>query len=374
MKILCCFGTRPEAIKMAPVIQELNKSNFSLKICVTAQHREMLDQVLKFFEIAPDFDLDLMKDGQSLNCLSASIFDKIDKVFDSVKPDIVLVHGDTTTASIIAQAAFHRKIKVGHVEAGLRTYNKMAPFPEEINRQIIGKVADFHFAPTALTKRNLLDEKIPDKNILITGNTVVDALKWAIRKMENLPLNEEIQTLKLRLNSRKKLILVTGHRRENFGNGLEEICEALVEIAARNDVEIIYPVHLNPNVTSTVERKLKNQSNIHLVSPVDYPTMLWLMKRCSLIISDSGGIQEEAPTFGKPVLVTRNVSERMEGVSAGYSVITGTHKTVIVAEANHLLKNPPDFAGKDNPYGDGAAAQKIVDYLIAQEETFEPRT
>ncbi|QED37756.1 UDP-N-acetylglucosamine 2-epimerase (non-hydrolyzing) [Antarcticibacterium arcticum] len=366
MNLLICFGTRPEAIKMAPVIHELKKRNIPFNVCVTAQHREMLDQVLDFFDITPDFDLDLMKSAQTLNGLCAAIFSKIDEVFDKVQPDIVLVHGDTTTASVITQAAFHRQIKVGHVEAGLRTYNKMSPFPEEINRQIIGKIADFHFAPTLKAKGNLMKEQISEENILVTGNSVVDALQWAGKKMENLSLSKEVEALKLRFNPEKKLILVTGHRRENFGKGLEEICEALLEIALNKDVEIVYPVHLNPNVVSTVEKMLSQQTNIHLISPVAYPTMLWLMKRSSLIISDSGGIQEEAPTIGKPVLVTRMISERMEGVEAGCAVISGTSKTVIVAEVNSFLKDPPDFTGKENPYGDGRAAGRIVDFLIAQ--------
>lgn len=366
MKLLLCFGTRPEAIKMAPVIHELSRRNFPFEICVTAQHREMLDQVLDFFEIRPDYDLNLMKIGQSLNSLSAAIFISIDEVLNKSQPDMVLVHGDTTTASIIAQAAFYRQLKVGHVEAGLRTYNKYAPFPEEINRQIIGEVADFHFAPTAKAKVNLLNEHIPDEYIVVTGNTVIDSLQWAGKKMDDIPLSIEIKKLNILLNPNKKLILVTGHRRENFGKGLEDICEALLEISFDKQVEIIYPVHLNPNVASTVEKMLSNQNNIHLVSPVSYPTMLWLMKKSSVIISDSGGIQEEAPAFGKPVLVTRMVSERMEGVDSGYAILTGTNKFKIVEETRRLLISLPNFEGKENPYGDGQAATRIVDFLIAQ--------
>lgn len=367
MKILVCFGTRPEAIKMAPVIQEIKKRNIPFKICVTAQHREMLDQVLNFFEITPDFDLDLMKAGQTLNNLSAAIFSEIEKIFDKVLPDVVLVHGDTTTASVIAQAAFHRLIKVGHVEAGLRTFNKLAPFPEEINRQIIGKIADFHFSPTVKAKNNLLQEGIEDENILVTGNTVVDALQWSTRKIDNLSCENELSKV---LNANKKLILVTGHRRENFGRGLEEICEALIDISLNKEVEIIYPVHLNPNVVSTVEKMLSNQPNIHLIAPLPYPIMLWLMKRSSIIISDSGGIQEEAPAFGKPVLVTRMVSERMEGVEAGYAFLTGPEKTKIVEHTYRLLNFPPDFSGKVNPYGDGKAANRIVEFLISKHQIF----
>src|SRR5680860_594144 len=336
-KILLCFGTRPEAIKMAPVIHELKKHKLDFKVCVTAQHREMLDQVLDFFEIVPDHDLDLMQPNQSLNELSANILLSMDTVFDAVglrkaQTDIVLVQGDTTSAAMIPLAAFHRRIKVGHIEAGLRTYNKTAPFPEEVNRQLTARIADFHFAPTAKANSNLLQEQIPKEQLCITGNTVVDALQWAIDKMESEPVSEETQKIKALLNPNKKLILVTGHRRENFGEGLIHICEALLELSEREDVELIYPVHLNPNVTGPVQELLSHKKNIHLIAPVAYPTMLWLMQECSLIISDSGGIQEEAPTFKKPVLVTREVSERMEGVEVGFSFLVGTDKNRIVEE------------------------------------------
>ena len=381
MKILLCFGTRPEAIKMAPVIQELKKQKLEFKVCVTAQHREMLDQVLDFFEIVPDYDLDLMQPNQSLNQLSSNILLSMDTVFDAAglrqaslrqvslrqaQTDIVLVQGDTTTAAMVALAAFHRGINVGHVEAGLRTYKKAAPFPEEINRQLTARIADFHFAPTAKANSNLLREQIPKHHICITGNTVVDALQWAIKKMESEPLSEEILRIKALLNPNKKLILVTGHRRENFGEGLIHICEALLELSKREDVELIYPVHLNPNVTGPVQELLGDKTNIHLISPVAYPTMLWLMQKCSLIISDSGGIQEEAPTFKKPVLVTREVSERMEGVEAGFSFLVGTDKNKILAEAVRLLNHPPDFSRIENPYGDGKAAFRIVEFLTSK--------
>lgn len=375
MKLLLCFGTRPEAIKMAPVIHELSRQGFNFEICVSAQHREMLDQVLEFFEIIPDYDLQLMKSGQSLNSLSAAIFTKIDEVLNKAQPDMVIVHGDTTTASIISQAAFNRQIKVGHVEAGLRTYQKYAPFPEEINRQIIGKIADYHFAPTAQAKIYLLNENIPDEQIIVTGNTVVDSLQWADKKMKALPISIEIEKLNNLLDNSKKLILVTGHRRENFGNGLEEICEALLEISTNRQIEILFPVHLNPHVVSTVEEMLCDQNNIHLVSPVSYPTMLWLMKKSTIIISDSGGIQEEAPAIGKPVLVTRSVSERMEGVEAGFAVLTGTNKNKIVEETSRLLQSQPNYEKRENPYGDGKAAARIVNFLIALEKssTFRAR-
>jgi len=368
LKILVCFGTRPEAIKMAPVIHELKKQKLDFKVCVTAQHREMLDQVLDFFEIVPDYDLDLMQPDQTLNQLSANILLSMDTVFDAAglrqaQTDIVLVQGDTTSAAMVSLATFHRRIKVGHVEAGLRTYNKAAPFPEEVNRQLTARIADFHFAPTSKANSNLLTEQIPKDHIFITGNTVVDALQWAIAKMEFEPFSKEIQETKILLNPNKKLILVTGHRRENFGKGLIHICEALLELSEREDIELIYPVHLNPNVTGPVQELLSHKKNIHLIAPVSYPTMLWLMQECSLIISDSGGIQEEAPTFKKPVLVTREVSERMEGVEAGFSFLMGTDKNKILTEAVRLLNHPPDFTGIENPYGDGKAAFRIVEFL-----------
>jgi len=371
LKILLCFGTRPEAIKMAPVIHELKKQKLDFKVCVTAQHREMLDQVLDFFEIVPNYDLDLMKPNQSLNQLSAKILKEIDLVLEREHPELVLVQGDTTSAAMVSLAAFHRGIKVGHVEAGLRTYNKTAPFPEEVNRQITARIADWHFAPTTKASANLLKEQISKENICTTGNTVVDALEWAIKKMESEPLGEEIQKIQALLNPNKKLILVTGHRRENFGKGLNNICEALLELSKRKDVELLYPVHLNPNVTGPVQELLGSQRNIHLIAPVSYPSMLWLMQQGSLIISDSGGIQEEAPTFKKPVLVTREVSERMEGVEAGFSFLVGTDKNKILEETIRLLENPPDFKGIINPYGDGKAAFRIVEYLAPQPQKGE---
>lgn len=348
---------------MAPVIHELKKQKLPFKICVTAQHREMLNQVLNFFDIVPDHDLDLMKPNQSLNELSAKILKEIDLVLKKEQPDVVLVQGDTTSAVMVAIAAFNMGIKVGHIEAGLRTYNKAAPFPEEVNRQLTARIADLHFAPTSKSNFNLIQEHIPKGHIHITGNTVVDALHWAIKKIEFEPLSDEIKIIKATLNPNKKLILVTGHRRENFGEGIIHVCEALLKISKSEDVELIYPVHLNPNVTGPVKDLLSQQKNIHLIAPVSYPTMLWLMQSCSLIISDSGGIQEEAPTLKKPVLVTREVSERIEGVEAGFSFLVGTDKDRIVEEAIRLLKNLPDFKNIANPYGDGKAAFKIVEFL-----------
>lgn len=349
---------------MAPVIKELKKQKFNFKVCVTAQHREMLDQVLDFFEIMPDHDLDLMQPNQSLNDLSSKILKEIDKVLDEEHPDVVLVQGDTTSAAMVALAAFHRGMMVGHVEAGLRTYDKIAPFPEEVNRQLIARIANFHFVPTPRAYSNLLNEEIPEENIFLTGNTVVDALEWAIAKMESEPpLSEEIQKVKNLMDPGKRMVLVTGHRRENFGAGITHICEALLELSKNENIELIYPVHLNPQVSGPVQNLLGNKKNIHLIPPVAYPTLIWLMQRCSLIISDSGGIQEEAPTLKKPVLVTRKVTERIESMEAGFSYLVGTNKNKIITAALDLLNHPPDFSEFNNPYGDGTAAQKIVEFL-----------
>lgn len=361
-KILLCFGTRPEAIKMALLYHEL-KSNpaFEVKLCVTAQHRKMLDQVLDFFEIVPDYDLNLMKANQTLNILSATILAQIDTVFTQENPDLVLVHGDTTTSTMSALAAFHHNIKIGHVEAGLRTYNKKSPFPEEINRQLTGKLADFHFAPTTFAKNNLLNESVKEANIIVTGNTVIDALLWTKNKLENGYTNKQIESFKFLEN--KKFILVTGHRRESFGQSFINFCEALKEIATDKNCHIVFPVHLNPNVQKPVYHLLGQFDNIHLLEPLEYPAIVWLMKNCSLIISDSGGIQEEAPTFKKHILVTREVSERPEGIEEGFSTLVGNNKDLIVQKANYFLKTP--FKTKNqNPYGVGNASKKIVEFLL----------
>jgi len=359
-KIMLCFGTRPEAIKMAPLYHELKKNNFDIKLCVTAQHRKMLDQVLDFFEITPDFDLDLMKEKQSLNILSASILSEIDRVLAEEDPDIVLVHGDTTTSSMVALAAFHRNIKVGHVEAGLRTYNKNSPFPEEINRQITSKIADYHFAPTHQAKQNLRSEGIAESSILVTGNTVIDALLWTNNKLKNGYKSLKLADLNFLTN--KKFIVVTGHRRESFGQSYIDFCEALLEIAKDTTIDIVFPVHLNPNVQKPVYEMLGQSPNIHLLEPVDYPTMVWLLDKCRLIISDSGGIQEEAPTFKKHILVTREVSERPEGVENGFSTLVGTNKQMIIDKSRYYLANP-FTSTNDNPYGDGKASEKIANFL-----------
>jgi UDP-N-acetylglucosamine 2-epimerase (non-hydrolysing) len=365
MQILLCFGTRPEAIKMAPLYHELKKNNFDVKVCVTAQHREMLDQVLDFFNIVPNYDLNLMQPNQTLNVLSANILFKIDEVLTAVKPDLVLVHGDTTTSAMVSLAAFHLGIKVGHVEAGLRTYNKQAPFPEEINRQFTSKIADIHFTPTAAATQNLLKEGIPATAIVETGNTVIDALLWTIDKIEDKHfLHFEIENLKKILPGNKKMVLVTGHRRENFGEGFANLCDALLSISERDDVIIVYPVHLNPNVKDIVYEKLANKTNIYLIPPVSYPAFVWLMQQSFLIVTDSGGIQEEAPTLRKPVLVTRTVSERPEGVVAGFSILVGTEQQIIKDNIAAILDFFSGFENPINPFGQGDASQKIAAFLL----------
>jgi UDP-N-acetylglucosamine 2-epimerase (non-hydrolysing) len=378
-KILLCFGTRPEAIKMAPLYHKLRSlvklgtgsaqfDKFVVKVCVTAQHREMLDQVLDFFEIVADYDLNLMLPNQTLNSLSGNILFEMDEVLLDAKPDLVLVHGDTTTSSMVALAAFHLGIKVGHVEAGLRTYNKHAPFPEEINRQITSRIADIHFTPTIQATQNLLKEGIPQKSIIETGNTVIDALFWTLNKINTKNYtNPEIEQLKNSLPTNKKIVLVTGHRRENFGQGFQNLCQALLKISEREDVVIVYPVHLNPNVKEVVYELLSNKENIQLISPVSYPAFVWLMQHSFLIVTDSGGVQEEAPSLGKPVLVTRNVSERPEGVVAGFSVLVGTDTQKIISAVNSILDNFTGFEKRANPYGNGDTSQKIVDYLLNQD-------
>lgn len=366
--VLVCFGTRPEAIKMCTLVHYLKAADFQTFVCVTAQHREMLDQVLDFFEVKPDFDLDIMKANQSLNELSSRIFVKIDEVLMNVSPDIVLVHGDTTTSSICAWAAFHRGIKVGHVEAGLRTFNKYAPFPEEINRQITGKIADYHFAPTSTARQNLLEERIEPGAVTVTGNTVIDALFWTLQKLNNGFTNDTIEGLLPKVNKYNKVILVTTHRRENFGQGFIAICHALLDIASNQglDVGIIFPVHLNPNVRKPVFDLLGGQANIHLIDPLDYPSFVWLMQQSYLIITDSGGVQEEAPSIGKPVLVMRETTERPEAVAAQTVMLVGADREKIVKATRLLLTDGDAYnqmAQAYNPYGDGNANKRIVDYL-----------
>ena len=362
MKILICFGTRPEAIKMAPICLELAKQQVSFKVCVTGQHREMLDQVLEFFEITPDYDLNLMKPNQSLNELSSRILKEMGAIFKKHSFDLVLVHGDTTTSMMASLAAFHSGVKVGHVEAGLRTYNKLSPFPEELNRQLTTRIADFHFAPTKKAVSNLINEDVNKESIIITGNTVIDALFFTLKKLKNNFKTNDIVKLQKQLNFSKKIILVTGHRRESFGKGFENVSSALLEISKREDIELVYPVHLNPNVQKPVNKLLNGKSNIHLIPPLDYPSFVWLMNKSSLIISDSGGIQEEAPSLNIPVLVTRDTTERYEGVAMNCSILVGTNKTKIVKEAHKILNTTKKQVFK-NPYGDGKASEIIVNYI-----------
>ena len=365
-KVLIVFGTRPEAIKMAPVVKAFYQSrDFETKICVTAQHREMLDQVLAFFDITPDYDLNLMKPNQNLYNLTGEIINGLKPVLEEFNPDFVFVHGDTTTTMAGSIAGFYSNAKVCHVEAGLRTFNKYAPFPEEINRQITGRIADFHFAPTEKSKQNLLAENILEDGILVTGNTVIDALLYGVEKVKLID-NEQINMLKGLVNPDKDLILVTGHRRENHGEGFLNICKALKEIASENNVQIIYPVHLNPNVQKPVNEILSDVVNIDLIAPLPYEAFLWLMEKSKLIITDSGGVQEEAPSLGKPVLVMRETTERPEAVEAGTVILVGTNVKKIVSEANALLQDASIYERMSklhNPYGDGKASEKIVEFL-----------
>jgi UDP-N-acetylglucosamine 2-epimerase (non-hydrolysing) len=330
---------------------------------VTGQHREMLDQVLDFFELTPDYDLDLMKHNQGLNELSARILKGVNGVMENETFDLVLVHGDTTTSTMTAIAAFHKGCSVGHVEAGLRTYNKHSPFPEELNRQLTGRIADYHFAPTQRAKDNLVKEGVAEKSIIVTGNTVTDALTFAVTKVSNNYKNENITTLKNIVDPSKQLILITGHRRESFGQGFKDFCNALLIIAKEPNVQLIYPVHLNPNVRDVVYNMLGNVSNIYLLAPQEYPSFVWLMDKASLIISDSGGIQEEAPTLNVPVLVTRITTERQEGIDAGVSFLVGTDTKTIVAKSSEILKRLDEFKTMKNPYGDGTAAKQIVAHI-----------
>ena len=367
MKNLIIFGTRPEAIKMAPVIKELKSiPHFETRVCVTAQHREMLDQVLDFFEIIPDYDLNLMKPGQDLFGLTATIISSLKDVLLEYRPDYIYVHGDTTTTMGASIAGFYAGAKVCHVEAGLRTYNKQAPFPEEINRTITGHIADFHFAPTEVSKANLLNEGVSDSNILVTGNTVIDALMYSLEKV-NREKEKYVSQWKDQLDLSKEIILVTGHRRENHGSGFINICTALKEIAlAKPEHSIVYPVHLNPKVQQPVYEILGDIPNIQLIEPMDYPSFVWLMSVSKLIITDSGGVQEEAPSLGKPVLVMRDTTERPEAVKAGTVILTGANKEKIVTETLSLLNDPSRYERMSklhNPYGDGQAAKRISQFM-----------
>lgn len=368
IKNLIIFGTRPEAIKMAPLVRAFQKENniFDTRVCVTAQHREMLDQVLDFFEITPDYDLDLMKPNQNLYSLTSDIILGLKPILEEFQPDYVFVHGDTTTSMASSIAAFYSGAKICHIEAGLRTQNKLSPFPEEINRQVTGRIADYHFAPTEQSKHNLLRENVSENSILITGNTVIDALLESSKRVSSIE-NLEIENLKSIVDTSKKIILVTGHRRENHGQGFITICEALKAIAVTNsDVQIIYPVHLNPNVMKPVYEILSGIENILLIEPLAYPAFVWLMNQSYLIITDSGGVQEEAPSLGKPVLVMRDTTERPEAVDAGTVILVGTDKEKIIYECSTLLNNKERYSQMSalhNPYGDGKACEKIVNYI-----------
>ena len=372
-KVLLVFGTRPEAIKMAPLCHAFQaEKGLTSAICVTAQHREMLDQVLDIFELTPDVDLNLMKKGQDLFDITSSVMLAMREVLIKYEPDIVLVHGDTTTAMATSLACFYSGVSVGHIEAGLRTHDVSSPFPEEFNRRITGIVTNLHFAPTPLSKRNLINEKIDETNIFVTGNTVIDSLHWVLNKIESTPL---VQTridrvLDTHLSfdwKRSKYVLITGHRRENFGDGFLNICEAISDLASKYaEVHFIYPVHLNPNVQKPVNELLANLSNVHLIPPLDYEPFVCLLKSCYLVLTDSGGIQEEAPSLGKPVLVMRDVTERPEAIAAGTVKLVGAKKTSIVSHINKLLTDQ-DYYEKmseaHNPYGDGKACEKIVRHI-----------
>ncbi len=368
MKILSVFGTRPEAVKMAPVVRQLKETpGIDSCVCVTAQHRQMLDQVLKLFEIVPDYDLDLMRENQSLAQVSASIFTHLDPILAEVQPDWVLAVGDTTTVVTTSLLAFYRRIKFGHVEAGLRTHNKWHPFPEEINRRLATTTADLHFAPTEWSRQNLLHENVPDEAIIVTGNPVIDALGYVSQQETPQQIVDLLQKVGIGGNSARRLILVTAHRRENFGEPIENICQAIRDLAARGDVEIVYPVHLNPNVQEPVYRLLKGVPHITLLPPLDYLPLVHLMKRATLILTDSGGIQEEAPAFGIPVLVMRETTERPEGIEAGTLKLVGSDPDHILSEASRLLDDPSSYvemAHAANPYGDGHAAERIVAALL----------
>ena len=392
-KILIVFGTRPEAIKMAPLVKEFEKqpSEYDTQICVTAQHREMLDQVLDFFEIRPDFDLDLMKPNQNLHSLTAEIIVGMKSVISEVNPDFVFVHGDTTTSMAVALASFYSGTKVCHVEAGLRTYDKHSPWPEELNRQLTGRISDYHFSPTETSKLNLLNEKVETDSIVVTGNTVIDALFFAVEKVRKCPpsiheltkmdlnvftngkggdlgLLEKLLATEPQSQITEDIILVTGHRRENHGQALLNICNGLLEITEKSNAHIVFPVHLNPNVRGPVCEILGNSPRVTLMEPLNYKAFVWLMDKAKIIITDSGGVQEEAPSLGKPVLVIRDTTERPEAVGAKTVVLVGTDKDKIVTETLTLLNNEQKYnemVRKHNPYGDGNASMRIVDYISA---------
>jgi UDP-N-acetylglucosamine 2-epimerase (non-hydrolysing) len=373
LKVLTVFGTRPEAIKMASVVRALSIApGIEVKVCVTAQHREMLDQVLSLFSIHPEFDLNLMTPGQDLTDITANVLIGMREVLKIWRPDYVLVHGDTTTTFATSLAAYYERIPVGHVEAGLRTGNIYSPWPEEVNRCLTGVIANTHFAPTEHAKQNLLSEGVRAADICVTGNTVVDALLDVVQRLQSdTRLTREMESRFSFLDGRKRLILVTGHRRENFGTGFENICHALTEISRWPDVEILYPVHLNPNVQGPVHSILKDNTNVHLIDPVGYLPFVYLMNRAAVLLTDSGGIQEEAPSLGKPVLVMRDTTERPEAVAAGTVRLVGTTVRSIVDGIRRLLDDSAEYArmsSAENPYGDGKAGTRIVNFLREKHE------
>lgn len=367
IKVLLVFGTRPEAIKLAPVIQSLQNTPliFNSRVCVTAQHRQILDQVLDLFEITPDYDLNIMTSGQSLAEVTQKAVGGVSKVIEAERPDVVLVQGDTTTTFCAALAAYYNRVKVGHIEAGLRTANKYTPFPEEINRRLTTQLTDYHFAPTEFARRSLINEEIKEDSIFVTGNTVIDALLWIQAKIteKRMSLPAGLEDI---LDGRK-IVLVTGHRRESFGDGFENICRAIRDVADRfDDVLFVYPVHLNPKVQEPVYRLLGGHQRIHLIEPLAYASFVWLMKRATIVLTDSGGVQEEAPSLGKPVLVMRETTERPEGIEAGSAFLVGTRKETIVSHLSDLLENQykvEAMAKASNVYGDGQAAKRIVGIL-----------
>ena len=369
-KILTVFGTRPEAIKMAPLVHALAADNrFDSKVCVTAQHREMLDQVLGLFEIEPDFDLNIMKPGQTLSDLTTSILVGLKPILESFKPDVVLVHGDTATTFAAALAAYYQQIKVGHVEAGLRTGNIYSPWPEEANRKLTSAITNYHFAPTVGSKNNLLNEGVSEDDITVTGNTVIDSLFWVREKLkQDKFFSGTLSSTFDYLDPNKKLILVTGHRRESFGGGFERICEALHQIASKHpEAQVLYPVHLNPNVQEPVNRLLKDLDNVFLIEPQQYLSFCYLMDRASIILTDSGGVQEEAPSIGKPVLLMRETTERPEAVDADTVRLVGTDVELIVSQVDLLLTNSDEYqkmSKAHNPYGDGLACGRILEFLV----------
>ncbi|MFW0701077.1 non-hydrolyzing UDP-N-acetylglucosamine 2-epimerase [Pantoea sp. R13S299] len=369
MKVLTVFGTRPEAIKMAPLVQALSQDPaFESRLCVTAQHREMLDQVLRLFKLEPDYDLNIMRPEQGLTEITCRILEGMKTVLLDFRPDIVLVHGDTTTTLAASLAAFYQQIPVGHVEAGLRTGDLASPWPEEGNRKLTGHLARLHFTPTSQSRQNLLQENLPDSRIIVTGNTVIDALLWVRdRVLDDSNLNAQLAARYPFLEPDKKLVLVTGHRRESFGGGFERICSALAQIARQHpEAQIVYPVHLNPNVSEPVNRILSGIENIILIEPQEYLPFVWLMNRAWLILTDSGGIQEEAPSLGKPVLVMRDTTERPEAVDAGTVKLVGTDIARIVASVSELLSDDEAWQAMShahNPYGDGKACGRILQAL-----------